>query len=169
MRNLVTMMVGAALVAGTAVSANAQDVKTTTGFSIRAGFFNPTDKNVRTATTDSWFAAGVDYKLGTEYSLFGKPGNFALSVDYTAKDGTRILPTALTYRVQQDKVYLLGGIGATFVNPKGSSSDTYFGYQLGVGYDIATQGAVPVFVEVKYLGAEKNYYSGLGVYAGVRF
>lgn len=166
MRNLVTMMVGVAIL-GAAVSANAQ-TSTSTGLSARMGVFSPTDKATRAATEDGWFGFGVDYKLGQKLPM-APMGELGFSLDYSSKGGTRIIPLSLNYKVKQDKFYVFGGVGASLVHPDGGKSDTLFGYQLGAGMDFAQQGGIPLFLEAKFLGTEKSEYNGFGFYAGVRF
>jgi hypothetical protein len=168
MRKIVTTMVGAGLVFGAAVSASAQEAANPpVGLSARIGVFLPTEDSTRDVASDSWFAAGVDFKL-KDLATMGGPGSFTVSLDYAAKNDFRLLPILLNYQVRQGSSYLFGGVGATFSRLGNGNSDTLFAYQIGVGYDYQA-GATPLFVEGKFMGTEKSELNGFGVYVGVRF
>lgn len=171
MKNMITKMVGAAMLLGAAVPAMAQTAPTS-GVSARLGIFWPTDSTTRRSTDEAWFGAGFDYRLREMSSMMdGRTAALTLSLDFAAKDDFRSLPLLLNYQVRQNELYFFGGVGVNFaryasgVNTK---SDTTFAYQVGAGYDFQ-QGATPLFVEVKFLGNEKSELNAFGTYVGVRF
>ncbi|MGV3616989.1 MAG: outer membrane beta-barrel protein [Fimbriimonas sp.] len=172
MRNLITTMVGAALVFGAAVPAFAQQKPL--GLSGRIGFFLPSDRGTRNNSDDAWFAMGVDYKIRDMPSTVeGRLSSLSLSLDYAAKEDYRSLPILVNYQVRQNEFYFFGGLGLNFARVDrgvlGTDSDTTFAYQLGLGYDFQTAGSTPLFVEAKFMGNEKSELNGFGLFAGVRF
>jgi len=170
-RSILTKMVGAALLAGAAVPAMAQESRPI-GLSLRAGLFLPTDRGLRDVG-DSWFAAGLDYRLrdfGVSATT-GQQTSLTLSLDYASKSGFRTVPILVNYQIRRNELYFFGGIGlsATRIATAGGSDDkTRFAYQLGVGYDFQ-RGNTPLFVEGKFLGNERSELNGFGVFVGVRF
>lgn len=172
MRNLVTTMVGAALVFGAAVPALAQDTKPL-GISGRIGLLFPHDRTTRNNSDDVWFTAGVDYKY-KEFAtgVEGRTNAITFSLDYAAKNDYRTVPLLVNYQVSSNDFYYFGGIGISFSRIDrgvfGTDSDTTFAYQLGAGYDFRG-GETPLFVEAKFLGNEKSELNAFGLYAGIRF
>ncbi len=137
------------------------------GFSIRMGGFYPTQAKTRNISGDTWFAAGVDYKLGTV-----KSGGLSLSLDYAGRGSFRNMPLLLNY-TKGSKVYFSVGVGGSFtrfLQDDGETNDKFrFAYAAALGYNFNTTGEIPLFVELRYLGNDQPRVAGLGLYLGARF
>jgi len=170
MKKILTTMVGAALIAGAAVPACAQDVMTKpVGLSIRAGIFFPTDRGVRDVS-DAWIGGGVDYKLPGGMNGMGGNSYLTVSLDYASKGDFRVVPVLVNYVVRNNSLYLFGGVGASFSRrpvSDGFDDKIRFGYQGGVGWDIQ-RGEHPIFLEGKFMGTDVSQLNGFGVYLGFR-
>lgn len=170
MNKAITTMVAGALIAGAAVPAVAQDKPA--GLSVRLGLFLPTDSSTK-STSDSWFAFGVDYKLGNLTSAGGDHlGKLSLSLDYAGKGSFRTVPFVLNYTIRRGKIYAFAGPGVTFARSDvgGSTTEdkTDFAYDAGVGLDFDS-GENPVFLEGKFMGCSNSSLNGFGVFLGFRF
>jgi len=169
MKKIITMTAAGALILA-AVPAFGQETKPL-GLSARIGIFLPTDNGVKDVS-NSWFGAGVDFKLA-KFEGTNKDQSNALSVslDYAGRENIRTVPLILNYVIRQGQAYVFAGAGLTFGRlPDGAStsSQTFFGYDAGVGYDIAT-GSTPIFVEAKFMGAGNSTLNGFGFFVGARF
>lgn len=145
------------------------------GFSARLGLFLPSDRFARDIG-DTWFAGGLDYKLNT--MSVPSPNNLnpayvGLSADFYSRGGASNLPLAVTYNVRSGQLVWSAGLGVDFYNiDNPSESGTSLGGQVGVGYEFAQAGTMPVnpiFVQAKYFFTRDSRLNGFGLYVGVRF
>jgi len=170
MKKILTTMVGAALLAGAAVPAFAQEVNTKpVGLSVRAGLFFPTDRGIRDVS-DTWIGGGVDYKLPWSIGHVSPNNYLTVSLDYAAKNDFRVVPILVNYVVRRGALYGFGGAGVSFARrPLGADFEDKirFGYQAGLGWDIQ-QGEHPIFLEGKFLATDLSQLNGFGVYLGFR-
>jgi hypothetical protein len=142
--------------------------------SIRLGLFQPTDGTTQDLAGRSWFAFGVDYRLGM--LNWGRDARdsrymaaYGISIDFQAKDDFRTIPILLNYIGRIDRFFYSAGVGVG-INNLPSSDKTAFAYQIGVGFDVFKDANnPPIFVEIKYHGSERSEISGFGAYVGVRF
>ncbi|CAN5652395.1 hypothetical protein BH11ARM2_BH11ARM2_26180 [soil metagenome] len=165
-----------AALAAIAVSASAQVPSPlgSSGLSARVGGFFPTDAGTR-ALSRTWFAAGVQYKLGDFGGGFltsRLTGTYALSLDYFQRDDFRVLPIMLNYVGSVDSLFFTVGAGVSFTrspaNGGGFNDQGRFGYTLGVGYNVNIA-TIPAFVEGRFWGNERSEANGFGLYAGIHF
>lgn len=152
---------------------------TLSGLNLRIGLVYPTKSDVRDATKDYWFGAGVDYKLsdlmlGTESQV---KYHLGLSVDWYQSGDARALPVLITATGSQGKgVYWLAGAGFSFnqfEEAVGSSTtrtrnETKFAYTVGLGYEFKS-GVNPISLELRYHGNSRSEFNALGLYAGFKF
>ena len=138
---------------------------------IRIGAFQPLQDATRNATSNTWFAGGVDYKLGNAKLLNLSQGVWSLSLDYTERQNFRNMPIMLNF-VSGKQVYWSVGVGAgfdRFVQDDGNTNERIrFAYGASIGYNFQNT-EIPLFVEAKYLGSEQPRVGGFGVYLGFRF
>lgn len=161
-----------AALAAIAVPASAQvpSVLGNTGLSARIGVFFPTQSNAR-ALSRTWFAAGAQYKLGDFGGGFitqKVAGTYAISLDYFQRDQFQVLPVMLNYIGSIDRYFFTLGAGVSFTRIPGQNDQGRFGYTLGAGYNLNV-GTVPLFLEGRFWGNERNEANGFGLYAGVHF
>ncbi|HVL38596.1 MAG TPA: hypothetical protein VM328_04310 [Fimbriimonadaceae bacterium] len=165
MRWIVPTLLGAACFTA-ATPADAQ-VTQSSGISLRAGLFFPSDSAARDEGA-SWFAFGADYRLG-DLQLGMTPGytaHLSLSADVFSKGDYRNVPVLLNYVGRTSEFYYSAGAGFGFGRVAGEAR-TRFAYALGVGYDFM-QGAMPLFAEAKYFGSSDSALNGFAVFVGIR-
>ncbi len=145
------------------------------GLSVRVGVWYPSNGDARTVEGQGWFAGGLEYKGGDLKYSSSDPRYSAIwtvSLDYYGKGSYSNVPLLINYVGRTDQIYYTVGAGAGFGRvPKdagGSTSDTEFAFQAGVGYDF-TKSQMPLFVELKYFGSSESKLGGFGIYAGARF
>ncbi|MCC6444787.1 MAG: hypothetical protein IT210_15170 [Armatimonadetes bacterium] len=147
-------------------------------FSVKLGFFRPQDGDVRNATGDTWFAAGVDY---TFMEMPTTRASVSLEWAQHSVDGggdARIIPLTVNYSWKQEaaeggmnQFYYGAGAGLYFVRAKGggsTTSETKFGVQIHGGVDFGQMW----FAELKYAFVGKIEGvnpGGLFLYVGKRF
>ncbi|MBS1714271.1 MAG: hypothetical protein JST30_08025 [Armatimonadetes bacterium] len=175
MTKTATLALVTILALGAAGTAQAQYSKPL-GLSVRIGLFYPSNGEARDVEGQGWFAGGIEYKGGD--LKFGTGTNakysamWTASLDYYGKGSYSNAPLLLNYVGRMDQVYYTAGAGVGFGHVAktggGSTSDTEFAFQLGVGYDFVKM-ATPFFVELKYFGSSESRLTGFGVYGGVRF
>ncbi len=160
------IVTAAMIVAGSAVAAKTP----LTGINLRLGVFLPSDSATQEVAGDTWFAAGVDYKIKDMDFGSGSQVRYALglSVDWAEKSSVRSLPVLLTLTGSQGQgVYWLAGAGVSF-NKFGSENETKFAYTVGIGYEFKS-GMNPISVEARFQGNARSELNGIGVFAGFRF
>ncbi len=154
-------------IAGVTMLANAQTADKPIGVGARVGAFFPTDKTTQNVG-NTWLDLGIDFdvkKLTPSASL-------SLSLDYGYRESYRSLPLLLNYKVKRGSIYLLGGVGINFnkiPQTDGSTSGkTNFAYDLGIGYDVSTNGGAPIFIEGRFFGNKQSELNGFGAFIGIR-
>ncbi|MEA2552435.1 MAG: hypothetical protein QOJ65_611 [Fimbriimonadaceae bacterium] len=166
-KKLLKAGLGAVALIAIAVPAQAQ-TSTPTGFSIKAGAFFPSNRQVRRDTSDTWFTAGVDYRI-KEFPVTTPDyrSHLSISLDWMGSGNTHSIPLLLNYVGEQREFYWLIGAGAAF-NHSSGSDNTRFGYALGLGYNFDQHGTTPAFIEARWLGTSKARESGIAVDLGIR-
>jgi len=166
-RMLMTAL-GACALTAAAIPALAQS-STPSGLSLKVGVLWPTDSGVRSATADTWFTAGLEYRFHDMPVTDPKmKSHLSLSVDYASHSSDNIIPVLVNYVGEQDQTYWLVGVGAAFLHAPGADQ-TKFAYQAGLGYNFENKGATPLFVEARYIGTSESRANGVIVDLGVRF
>lgn len=139
------------------------------GVSIRAGAVFPTDTSTNDDAGTGFFSFGVDYRLDPRLPrIFGLESNLAVSVDYFRRDDYGNIPITLNYFGATGRYFFTVGAGVGFENIPGKSV-AGFAYEAGIGYELPTTSSLPVFLQVKFLGADRSKINGVGAYVGVRF
>jgi len=168
-RKILTAAVGI-FALGVVVTPAAAQMSKPVGLSIRAGVVWPTDSATRNSVGNTLFGAGLEFKV-MDMQGMGMPGtnaHLSISGDWFGKNSGYVIPVLLNFVGTQNEFYYSAGAGASFVHGgSGSSNNTNFGYQVGLGYNFST-GAVPVFVEAHYWGCSKSQFNAIGAYLGVR-
>ena len=141
------------------------------GMSVRAGLFL-TQGSLQDAEGQNWFIGGLEYRFRDGAAFAGAVGDFSLSLDYYGKGSFHSAPLLLNFTGRNtDSFYYSVGAGLAFIHSNfGGNSDSKmdFGYQFSIGKDLVKNGN-PVFVELKYFGANDTRYNGLAIMGGVRF
>ena len=155
-------------IAGAALLAVAVAGAQTSPNAIRLGLFFPSNGDLKAATSDSWFALGLDHNFTKGY--FNVKGTSeSISLDYMEKSGNRSIPVIynLIYPGEQGLSWFFGagGVYKKFAN---ASDEINLAAQVGVNYDLASV-KLPVFVQVKYTYTGKDDYRGLSAYLGYKF
>jgi hypothetical protein len=171
MKNLVVKAAVAAIVGSFAAGGYAQNREAP--FTVRAGLFYPSAQAAR-ATGNQWFTVGADYRLPTRRVDSPDPRQQAflsVSLDYYGEGNFRNIPILLNYTGQTERLFWTGGVGIAMTRePRlggGASNNTRLGYALGVGYNVA-EGATPVYVQARWMGAMESNLNGFSVTIGVR-
>ena len=173
MKKTATITLAALLAVGTVSQVNAQYQKPI-GLSVRLGVFYPTNGDARDIEGQGWFGGGLEYKIKDLKFDSSNPRYSAMltaSLDYYGKGSFSQVPLLLNYVAHIDQFYWTGGAGIGFgrvPTTGGSTSDSEFAYQLGIGYDFV-KSQLPFFVEVKYFGSTESQLNGFGIYGGIRF
>jgi hypothetical protein len=166
-KKMLMAALGACAITAAAVPANAQST-TPTGLSLKLGVFWPTDRDVRDATSDTWFDVGLEYRLkDMPVTNEDMKSHLSISLDWANHSDVRIMPILLNYVMDQRQTYWMIGAGAAFNHAPGENN-TRFAYQLGLGYNFQ-QGPTPAFVEARYIGTSESSESGIIFDVGVRF
>lgn len=173
MKKIATISITALLALGAVTQATAQYQKPI-GLSVRLGVFYPTNGDARNVEGQGWFGGGLEYKIkdlkfDTTDSRYSS--TLTASLDYYGKGSFSQVPLLVNYVAHMDSFYWTGGAGIGFgrvPTTGGSTSDTEFAYQMGIGYDFV-KSQMPFFVELKYFGSTESKLNGFGVYGGVRF
>jgi hypothetical protein len=165
------LAIGAVMVAA-AVPAYAQ-VAEPVGLSVRVGTFLPSEQAARNISR-AWFAAGAQYVV-SDTTPFSRPGyrtEFAVSLDYTARNNYRQLPLLVNYIGHlSDRLSYSAGVGFAFTQTPaagGTMDKTRFAYAIGAAYDLQTTGRFPLFIEGRFMGNEKSELNGIGLFLGIR-
>ncbi|MDR3689142.1 MAG: hypothetical protein P4L46_07160 [Fimbriimonas sp.] len=140
------------------------------GVSVRIGAVYPTQVDTRNATSNVWFAGGVDYKVTSLNTSFGT-GNLSVSVDYMGKGSFESVPVLLNYTSGKTAYWSIGAGGSftQFVQDDGNTNNKFrFAYSAALGYNFKG-GEIPTFIEVRYFGNDQPRVAGVGVYIGARF
>ena len=174
MNKTATIALASLLAIGAASQASAQYNKPI-GLSVRIGLFYPSNGDARDAEGQGWFAGGLEYKGGDLKFNSTNPKQSAMwtaSLDYYGKGSFSQVPVLLNYVAHSDAFYWTGGAGIGFGRvPRtggGSTTDTEFAFQVGVGYDFV-KSQMPLFVEIKYWGSSESKVTGFAFYGGFRF
>lgn len=165
-KKIVTAALGALALAA-AVPALAQ-TSTPTGLSARAGLFMPSDNDVRDATSDTWFTAGLEYRFHDfPVTTPDFRSYLSLSLDWMGSDDVSMMPLLVNWVGSQREFYYTAGAGMAFFDD-GDDNDSKFAYQLGIGYNFS-QGQTPAFLEAKWYGTSESRARGISLTVGLRF
>ena len=160
----VTAALAISAVAGAQARTNSQ-----VGVSLRLGAVFPTDTSTNDDAGTGFLSFGADYRLDPRTPrLFGLESNLAVSVDYFRRDDYGNIPVTLNYVARSGRYFFNIGAGVGFENLP-DKSVTGFAYQAGIGYELPTSSSLPVFFQVKFLGADRSKVNAVGAYVGVRF
>ena len=161
-----------AVIAALAISAVAgAQVRTSSqaGVSLRLGALFPTDTSTIDKSGTGLIAFGADLRLDPRTPrLGGLESNLSVSIDYYRRDDTGSIPVLLNYVARSGRYFFNLGAGVAFESIPGKDV-AGFGYSAGVGYELPTSSSLPVFLQVKFLGADRSKVNGFGAYVGVRF
>ena len=139
------------------------------GLSARFGLFLPTNQNTNSTLGTGLLSFGVDFRLDPRTPrLFGLDSNLALSVDYFRRDQYGNIPVTLNYVARTGQYFFTVGAGVGFESLP-IRDYTGFAYTAAVGYTLPTTSSLPIFVEAKFLGADRSQIDGVGLYLGLRF
>jgi len=171
MKKLLSISAILAAFACATTSAFADGMTQLSGVSVRLGAFFPTQSSTSSATSSTWFAAGVDYKVGTLSLPHLTAGAISVSLDYAQKDSYTTIPLLLNY-TSGKTVYWSVGAGvsfAQFVQDDGTNNNRVrFAYSAGLGYNLPS-GDIPLFVEARFFGDDQPRVAGVAAYVGARF
>jgi hypothetical protein len=166
-RKMLITAMGACALVGAAVPAYAQGT-TPTGLSLKLGVLWPTDSAVRSATSDTWFTGGIEYRFkDMPVTTPNMKAHLSISADFAENHHASITPVLLNYVADQNQTYWLVGAGAAFLHAPGDDR-TKFAYQAGLGYNFE-QGATPVFLEARYVGTSESHANAVLLDVGIRF
>ncbi len=135
-------------------------------YTFRLGTFAPGDTDTRNATTNYWFAFGVDRKT-TLFKGLGDAGSFtSLSADYYERGGNRAVPVTLNLNFPTANFTYFLGAGLTFSKiAAGNRTVTSIAGTIGATYDLTTR----FNVTAKYFVSGNPRLRGFGFYAGMKF
>lgn len=167
-KNTLMAALGALALTVAAVPANAQS-STPTGLSLKLGVAWPTDSGVRKATSNTWFLAGLEYRFKdmpvTDPNM---KTHLSISADWIGHNSDTVVPVLLNYVGEQQQTFWEIGAGAAFLKAPGTSNQTKFAYQAGIGYNFE-KSATPAFVELRYIGTSESRGNAVAADVGVRF
>ena len=167
-KKMLMAAVGACAITAAAIPAYAQS-STPSGLSLKVGVLWPTDSGVRSATADTWFTAGVEFRFHDMPVTDPKmKAHLSVSVDYASHSSDNVVPVLLNYVGEQDQTYWMIGAGWAFLHAPGSN-ESKFAYQAGFGYNFDNKGQTPLFVEARYVGTSESRANAVIVDLGVRF
>ncbi len=140
-----------------------------TGLSLRGGIFLPNSTAARNEA-QNWATLGLVYRL-RDIKYPDVQNRFtvsqAVSLDWAGSGPFSVTPVLFNYIQRRDSLYGFAGAGVAFVRAPGSNQ-AEFGYNFGVGYDLA-RGGDAYFGEVRYLGTSDGTVNGLSLQVGIRF
>ena len=160
--------VTAALAVSAAAGAQAQS-NTQVGASVRFGLFLPTNQATNDDVGTGLIAFGVDYRLDPRTPrLLGLTSNLSISIDYYRRDEFGNIPVLINYiaRTGQFSFGIGAGVGFETLPDR---DRTGFAYDASISYDIPSTSTLPIYLQAKFLGAERSRLDGVGLYVGLRF
>jgi hypothetical protein len=139
------------------------------GLSLRTGLFLPNSTAAKNEA-QNWPAIGLSYRLSDlRFPDLNNPFTVstAISLDWAGSGGFSVTPVLYNYIQRRDSLYGFAGAGVAFVRTP-SNNQAEFGYNLGIGYDLA-RGGDAYFGEIRYLGSSDGTVNGLTLQVGLRF
>ncbi len=139
------------------------------GVGVRIGVLFPTDTTTNDQVGTGLITFGADYRLDLKTPrLLGLESNLALSLDYFRRDDYGNIPVTLNYVARTGRYFFTLGAGVGFESLP-DKDVAGFAYSASIGYDIPSSSTLPIFVQAKFLGADRSKVDGVGLYVGVRF
>lgn len=167
-KKMLMAALGALALTAAAMPAYAQS-STPSGLSLKIGVLWPTDSGTRDATADTWFTAGLEYRLkDMPVTDSNMKSHLSVSVDYANHSDVSIIPVLLNYVGEQNQTYWMIGAGWAFLQSPGSD-ESKFAYQAGFGYNFENAGTTPMFVEARYVGTSESSANAIILDFGIRF
>jgi hypothetical protein len=119
------------------------DSDLTRNWNLRAGFFIPERKSVRSAEGDVMFTIGAERAFYEQDRWRG-----TISIDYYGSGKVYNVPITINARYETANVRMGGGMGVGMSHDL-TRGNTAFAWNLLLGYTLR-QGANPVFADVRY-------------------
>ncbi len=136
-----------------------------TNYTIRLGTFAPGDTDMRNATTNFWFAAGLDRKINRWKGWFDSSSYLSVSADFFERAGNRSIPVTVNLNFPTAGFTYFIGAGVQFTKLAGTNRNvTAMAATVGATYELSNR----FNVTAKYFVAGNPRLRGFGFFIGFK-